>query len=338
MDESTPENVPESQRFFVGAAEARLRLDEFLAGRLGGISRMRLRRAIAEGEVTLNGEATHAGWRVAAGDEVVCRFEELTPTAMTPEPIPLDLLYEDDSLAVVVKPAGMVAHPTPHHRSGTLANALSHRFNRERAPGGPWVRPGLPHRLDGATSGLMVVTKTQQALSRLTIQFGNRQVEKRYLAIAYGVVTADEGVIDAPIGYDPDQRPRWRVLPEGRPSQSRFRTLERRGGFSLLELEPITGRTNQLRIHCAHHGHPIVGDPEFGLDLVAGRYTGVAAAHPPPPRLALHASVLAFMHPVDGRLLRFVSELPVELAEWWGGGVEACVPGAEPPGYTWKPR
>jgi 23S rRNA pseudouridine1911/1915/1917 synthase len=317
MDEWQPQKVPELRRFCVEAAEARLRLDEFLAGRLGEISRMRLRRAIAEGEVTLNGATSHAGKRIEPGDEVRVRIDDETPTAMTPEPIPLEILYEDDSLAVVVKPAGMVAHPTPHHRSGTLANALSHHFNRDRAPGAPWVRPGLPHRLDGATSGLMVVAKSQRALSRLTIQFLNRRVEKRYLAIVYGRVLENEAVIDAPIGYDPDQRPRWRVLPEGRPSQSRFQVQERKGGFSLLDLEPITGRTNQLRIHCAHHGHPIAGDPEFGLDLVAERYGGAPYARPAPSRLALHASALAFPHPSDGRPMQFVSELPEELAAWW---------------------
>jgi 23S rRNA pseudouridine1911/1915/1917 synthase len=306
----------ETQVFTIGPAEARQRLDEFLAGRFGEISRMRLRQAITDGEVTLNGAAVHGGQRLEAGDRVSCCFRDLAPTAMTPEPIPLAILYEDEFLAVVAKPAGMPAHPTRHHKQGTLANALAHHFNRDRLPDAPWVRPGLPHRLDRATSGVMVATKTQRALSRLTIAFQERRVAKRYLALVYGRVADDEGVIDTPIGCDPERRPRWRVMPEGRPAQSRFRVLERRRAFTLLELEPVTGRTNQLRLHCAHHGHPIVGDAEFGLDLVAGLYADVAARHPPPPRLFLHASSLAFTHPVHGTPLRLEAPLPAELAQW----------------------
>jgi 23S rRNA pseudouridine1911/1915/1917 synthase len=313
------EEARETKRFAIGPPETRQRLDEFLAGRFGEISRMRLRQAIVDGEVTLNGAPTHGGHRLAVGDEVACCFRDLAPTAMTPEPIPLAILYEDESLAVVDKPAGMPAHPTRHHKGGTLANALAYHFNRDRRPADPWVRPGLPHRLDRATSGLMVVAKTQRALSRLTVQFQERQVEKRYLALVYGHVVADEGVIDAPIGRDPERRPRWRVTPEGRPAQSRFRVRERRRAFTLLELEPVTGRTNQLRLHCVHHGHPIVGDAEFGLDLVAGLYAAVAARHPPPPRLFLHAHTLAFTHPLHGTPLRFEAPLPPELSHWLAG-------------------
>jgi 23S rRNA pseudouridine1911/1915/1917 synthase len=309
----------EAKTFAIGPAEARQRLDEFLAMRFGEISRMRLRQAILDGEVSLNGASTHGGQRLAVGDEVACRFRDLAPTAMTPEPIPLAILYEDESLAVVDKPAGMPAHPTGHHKAGTLANALSYHFNRDRRPDEPWVRPGLPHRLDRATSGLMVVTKTQRALSRLTIQFQEKLVEKRYLALVYGRIVEDDGVIEAPIGRDPERRPRWRVMPEGRPAQSRFHVLERRRAFTLLELEPVTGRTNQLRLHCAHHGHPIVGDAEFGLDLVASVYADVAASHLPPPRLFLHAHRLAFTHPVHQTPLRLESPLPPELSQWLEG-------------------
>jgi 23S rRNA pseudouridine1911/1915/1917 synthase len=305
----------ETKVFVIGPPEARQRLDEFLAGRFGEISRMRLRQAIVDGEVTLNGAVTHGGRRLAEGDEVACCFRELAPTAMTPEPIPLAVLYEDESMAVVDKPAGMPAHPTRHHKSGTLANALAYHFNRDRRPADPWVRPGLPHRLDRATSGLMAVAKTQRALSRLTVQFQERQVEKRYLALVYGCLSADEGVIDAPIGRDAERRPRWQVMAEGRPAQSRFRVRERRRDFTLLEMEPVTGRTNQLRIHAAHAGHPIVGDPEFGRDMLAERYAALAEAAPA-LRLFLHAAHLAFRHPVTGDWLSFTSPLPVELADY----------------------
>lgn len=311
--------------FSIGPEGARRRLDEFLAERFGGISRMRLRQAIRDGEATVNGAVVPPGWRLAEGDRVACHFRHLGPTAMTPEPIPLSILFEDEQIAVVEKPSGMPSHPTPHHRSGTLANALAHHFNRGRGPDDPWVRPGLPHRLDRATSGLLVVTKTQAALRNLTIQFQERRVEKRYLALVWGRLAADDGIIDAPVGSDPNRRPRWGLLPEGRPARTRYRVLERRDGFSLLELEPITGRTNQVRIHCAALGHPIVGDLEFGRDLLDDPDYGAAAARTstrragvfPPARLALHASLLAFTHPLDGTLLRFESSLPDELARWW---------------------
>jgi 23S rRNA pseudouridine1911/1915/1917 synthase len=302
--------VPELE---VGPDEAGLRLDAFLAGRFGEISRMRLRQAIAEGEVTVNGVGQTAGWKLRAGDVVQVEFGDVGPTAMTREAIPVPILFEDPHLVVVEKPAGMVAHPTAHWRGGTLVNALAYHFNRE--PGAPVVRPGLVHRLDRLTSGLMVVTKSDTMLSRLTAQFHDRQVEKRYMALVYGEIPGDEGSISAPIGRDASLRPRWGVRPEGRPAETRFRVAERLPGWTLLEMEPVTGRTNQLRIHAAHAGHPIVGDPEFGRDVMAERYAALAEAAPA-HRLFLHAAHLAFRHPVTGDWLSFTSPLPVELADY----------------------
>lgn len=296
----------------VNPEEAGLRLDAFLAARFGGISRMRLRQAIAEGEVTVNLVGRTAGWKLRAGDRVQVQFGDVGPTAMTPEAIPVPVWFEDAFLAVVEKPAGMVAHPTKHWRGGTLVNALAHHFNRQE--GAPVVRPGLVHRLDRLTSGLMVVAKSEPILSRLTTAFHERRVEKRYLALVYGVVAAEEGVIAAPIGRDASLRPRWGVRPEGRPAETGFRVRERFSSVTLLAMEPVTGRTNQLRIHAAHAGHPIVGDPEFGRDLVAVRC--VDPAVPPPPRLFLHAGHLAFSHPATGEWLSFTSPLPPELADY----------------------
>jgi 23S rRNA pseudouridine1911/1915/1917 synthase len=274
---------------------------------------MRLRQAIAEGEVTVNGVLRTAGWKLRPGDTVLTSLAGVGPTAMTPEAIPVSILYEDAHLAIVEKPAGMVAHPTAHHRGGTLVNALVHHFNCE--PGRRVIRPGLVHRLDRLTSGLMVVAKTEAVLKSLTIAFHERQVEKRYLALVYGEVQEERGSIMAPIGRDASQRPRWGVRAAGRPAETRFRTIERLPHFTLLEMEPVTGRTNQLRIHAAHFGHPIVGDPEFGCDVVAGRYASPATAFPA-PRLFLHAAHLAFHHPVTGARLVLDSPLPAELADY----------------------
>lgn len=293
--------------FLVTAAEDTERLDRCLAGRVPGVSRMRLRLALDEGEVEVNGEPRPAGWRVRAGDRIRLQLAADVATAMTPEPIPLVVWYEDDALIVVEKPAGMVVHPAGRHRSGTLVNALAHHFNvAGRAD--PPVRPGLAHRLDRATSGLMVVAKTQDVLSRLTVQFQQKQVEKRYLALVHGRVTEDSGTWEAPIGVDLEQRPRWGIREHGRPATTRFQVQERLAAHTLLELEPVTGRTNQLRLHGAHFGHPIVGDDLFGR-----------GPDPEPGRLFLHAGRLAFRHPVTGEWRAFTSPLPLELATYLDG-------------------
>jgi len=252
-----------------------------------------------------------AGWKLRAGDRVQVRLENVGPTAMTPEAVPVPVLYEDADLAVVEKPAGMVAHPTAHWRAGTLVNALAHHFNRE--PGAPIIRPGLVHRLDRLTSGLMVVAKSDAVLSKLTVAFHEREVEKRYVALVHGEVPEETGVISAPIGRDADERPRWGVRAGGRHAETRFRVVERFSHATLLEMEPVTGRTNQLRIHAAHIGHPIVGDPEFGRDLAE---QNAPLLPTPPARLFLHAAMLSFRHPTSDEGLTFSSPLPFALAEY----------------------
>lgn len=301
----------------VGPSEAGLRLDELLARRLRRLSRMRIASLVARGACVVNGRTAHAGHRINPGDTVaVALGEEGGPSSMTPEDLPLEIVYEDEELIVVVKPSGMLVHPTRGVKRGTLANALAFHLNRhapavshdgpepgagevEDAP--PVVRPGLVHRLDRDTSGLMVVAKTQRALSILSRHFHERLVEKTYLALLEGLCGEDERFISAPIGRDPEARPPWRVIPEGRDAHTRLRVLARRHDTTLVELEPLTGRTNQLRIHCAHLGHPVVGDRIYG----DGRG----------PRLCLHAARLAFHHPTGGRLMEFASPLPPEIEE-----------------------
>lgn len=284
-------------RFHVGAELAGKRLDEALAALVPEVSRMRLRTLLDAGEVRVNGAPQAAGWRVSEGDAVEVHAEFGDLSAMTPEPIPLEILFEDPHLIVVVKPAGMVVHPAGRHRSGTLANALAHHFNVAGAADPP-IRPGIVHRLDRATSGLMVVAKTQRALSRLTVQFQNKQVTKRYVARVHGLVSEDAGEWSAPIGSDPHSTPRWGIREHGRPAVSRYRVRRRLGEMTELELEPVTGRTNQLRLHCAHFGHPIAGDTLFGQPEDGFE------------RLHLHASVLEFRHPETGEPMRFEDPAP----------------------------
>ncbi len=281
-----------------------LRLDEILAARVAQVSRMRLRHWLDQGEVRVNGDPQAAGWRARACDRVSLELPDGTSTAMDPEPIPLSIIYEDEHLIVIRKPAGMVVHPAGRHRSGTVVNALAHHFNVAGAADPP-IRPGVVHRLDRATSGVMVFAKTQRALSLLTVQFQQKRVEKRYQAVVHGRMAEGAGEWSAPIGADPEATPKWGVRPEGREALSRYRVLERRGDYTLLELEPVTGRTNQLRLHAAYFGHPIVGDELFGR-----------GPEPRVGRLCLHAARLAFRHPADGTLQCYESPLPGEIREF----------------------
>jgi 23S rRNA pseudouridine1911/1915/1917 synthase len=314
------------ETFVVGAESAGRRLDDFLAARMHRLSRMRIAGLVAAGACAVNGAAAHAGRKLSTGDVVQMTAGDDVPNAMTPEPLPLDVVYEDAHLLVVNKPAGLLAHPTRGVKSGTLANALVHHLNRELLESVPdetnldtdaeliahpathftsFVRPGLVHRLDRATSGLMVVAKTREALSRLAGHFHRRLVEKRYLAVLHGEVGEEEMTINAPIGRVAERHPAWGVTAEGKAAETRLRVVERRGPFTLVELEPVTGRTNQLRIHCAHAGHAIAGDEWYASDRL--------------PRLCLHAARLAFRHPADNRPCEFLSPLPAELREIFDG-------------------
>lgn len=328
---------------------------------------MRIANLIEAGACLVNGAVARAGYHILAGDAVDVSFNDGAPTSMSPEPIPLEVVHEDEHLIVVVKPAGMLVHPTMSVKTGTLANALAYHLNKEfyrssgfRVPGSelksepanhqidpdlelgtrnpePWtavhgqphslIRPGMVHRLDRATSGLIVIAKTPRALTVLSRHFRKRLVAKRYLALVHGKVEEEAGTISAPIGRDPDQRPRWRVMEGGKAAETRFTVLERLRRATLLELEPVTGRTNQLRIHCAHIGHPIVGDEMyadcesrvsyFELKPEAQSETQQFAIRNPQfeIRLCLHASSLAFHHPAGGDWMEFTSPLPADILE-----------------------
>jgi 23S rRNA pseudouridine1911/1915/1917 synthase len=290
-------------QFQIETGTAGQRLDEYLATQLGRLSRMRIASLLTLGACRVNQTAAHAGYKLNKGDLVEFAFEEGAPTAMEPEAIALEIVFEDEHLVVVVKPAGMLVHPTRGVKSGTLANALAFHLNQpsnSRAP--TIVRPGLVHRLDRATSGLMVVAKTERALRQLADHFRRRLVEKRYLALLEGCVQEDAKIISAPIGRDEEAHPKWRVLETGKEAETRLRVLERGAQQTLVELEPVTGRTNQLRIHCALIGHPIVGDEWYGARDAA-------------ERLCLHAARLSFRHPAHNEPLEFNSPLPVEIKE-----------------------
>ena len=298
--------------FLISQDDAGRRLDDYLASQLGWLSRIRIARLIADGHCRINGVVARPGKKLAAADSVEMSEPEGPPTAMTPEPIPLQVVYEDEHLIVVVKPAGMLVHPTIGVKRGTLANGLVYHFNKDLYSGlsgatngdgrdgaartGVVIRPGIVHRLDKATSGLMVVAKTPRALSGLSKHFRRKLVKKRYLALLHGRIGEADRLISAPIGRDPDRRPHWGVMEAGKPSETRLRVQEHRDGATLVELEPITGRTNQLRIHCAFIGHPVLGDSLYG----AGMEEPGGQQPVPLPRLFLHACKLGFHHPQSG--------------------------------------
>ena len=253
---------------------------------------------IRQNQCFVNGETQPGGYHLKTGDAVEISIDSTAKTAMTPENIPLEILFEDEEILVVNKPAGMLVHPTNSDKSGTLANALVFHLNPKSEIENPkLIRPGIVHRLDKETSGLLVIAKTARALRILGSHFQRKLVKKIYAALVEGIVSENEGTIQAPIGRL-EEKPHWRVLPDGKESETKFKVLERRNNATLLELEPVTGRTNQLRIHCAEIKHPIVGDALYG-----GREFA---------RLCLHAQKLGFFHP-DGGWLEFSSTLPEEM-------------------------
>ncbi len=251
-------------QFRITQEDARQRLDVFLASRIGDLSRIRIANLLAAGACSVNQQTGKAGYHIVVDDLIEMTLDDTVSTSMSAENIALEILHEDEQIVIVNKPSGMLVHPNKNTKSGTLANALAYHLNPQIDGLQAVVRPGLVHRLDRATSGLMVVAKTQKALSILTKHFHKRLVKKLYLAVVEGSLKEDAGSIIAPLGQDETRRPpRW-VMEGGKYAETGFRVGERRNGATLVELEPVTGRTNQLRIHCAYIGHPIIGDAVYG--------------------------------------------------------------------------
>jgi 23S rRNA pseudouridine1911/1915/1917 synthase len=305
--------MDEILEFRVSAEDAGLRLDLFLSRRMPGWSRSQIQRLIHTGLVELESRpARKAGEEVAAETHirVEARREELRAR---PEDLPLAIVYEDEDLLVVNKPAGMVVHVGAGVKSGTLVNALLHHIATLSTAGGE-LRPGIVHRLDKMTSGLVIVAKNDATHGWLAEQFKSRAVHKTYTALVHGQVRADRGEITKPVGRDPVRRSRMKVGGlAAREALTRYRVLRRLAHFTLLEAEPATGRTHQIRVHLASAGHPVVGDTTYGAP---GRLRLGGREAPTLARTFLHASRLEFRHPRDGRALEFSAPLPGELGEF----------------------
>ncbi len=296
-------------RLRAGPDDAGKRLDQLIHERLGQYSRARIQQWIRDGRVRVNGSAGRPARAVRAGEAIDVEPAEAAPLHASPEDIPLRVLYEDDGVVAVDKPAGMVVHAGAGVHSGTLVNALLHRFEALSGVGGA-LRPGIVHRLDRYTSGVLLVAKNDAAHQSLAEQFSSRQVEKTYIALVHGAVKAESGRIDRPITRDPSHRTRMTArLGEGRAAWSEYRVTKRFAGFTLLEVRIGTGRTHQIRVHLSGLGHPVVGDSLYGAPA---KVEGMA----PLGRYFLHAHWIRFQSPATGEAVAVVSPLPEELQDW----------------------
>jgi 23S rRNA pseudouridine1911/1915/1917 synthase len=289
------------------------RLDQYLAALEPSISRTQAQRLIAEGRVRLNGAAARAGSRLRPGDRLAWELPPPSPSRLRPEPIDLAVVYEDDDLLVIDKPAGIVVHPGAGHETGTLVHALLARSPAWSSIGGA-ERPGIVHRLDRDTSGLMVVARNDAAHRALSRQLQERTMRRAYRAIVVGEVPDAAARIEAAIGRDPRQRQRMAVLAAGREAVSEFRRLEIAERHSLLEVSLRTGRTHQVRVHLAYIGHPVLGDPVYGR------------RSPLIGRPALHAADLSLRHPRSGARLEWHSRPPDDFQAAWAALGGSTIP------------
>jgi 23S rRNA pseudouridine1911/1915/1917 synthase len=342
--------MPEARTVTVPAEAVGRRLDQFLAAQLEGVSRSRIQLLLDQGDVLVDGERKKASLRLRGGETISVTGEpHPAPLKAAPEAIPLNVVYEDKDLAVVNKPAGMMVHAgagqsDDARNRGTLVNALLYRFRSLSGTGGE-LRPGIVHRLDKATSGLIVVAKNDRAHAALAAMFSSRRIQKTYIALVHGAIVRDKGTIDAALGRDPLRRTRMTARPtqNARSAVSHFEVLSRLatrfGKFSLVKVRIETGRTHQIRVHMASIGHPVVGDTIYGAagqltesigEAGKGAKTKGPKAEPERLRLGrnfLHAAELSFAHPSTGELLELKAPLPKELETF----MEAMESGAGDP-------
>ncbi|MFC1974624.1 RluA family pseudouridine synthase [Chloroflexota bacterium] len=278
------------------------RLDKSVGERYPELSRTYAQRLIADGCITVNGRVAKAGLKLNIGDKVDIVIPPTPPSPLSPEAIPLNIIYEDDDLLVIDKPAGLTVHPAPGHPGHTLVNAVLSHFPH-LADIGDSLRPGIVHRLDKDTSGVMLVAKNRMAQANLADQFKSHSVVKAYLVLVKGHLTPERGIIEAEIGRDPRNRKRMAVVTRGREARTEYQVIKYIGDYTLLEVSMATGRTHQIRVHLSAIGYPVVGDATYG---VKSTYLS---------RQFLHACRLGFKLPSTGEYVEFKSELPPDLEQ-----------------------
>ncbi|REJ67807.1 MAG: RluA family pseudouridine synthase [Planctomycetota bacterium] len=311
----------ELRAWTIAEADVGARLDAYLSDQLTRYSRVYLRRLIQQGHITVGGKRVKAAYRLREGDQIEAELVEPPREGPEPEPIPLEILYEDEHLAAIDKPAGMVVHPAKGHWQGTLASALAHHFQQLSSVGGP-SRPGIVHRLDRDTSGVIVVAKTDSAHHQLAGQFERREVTKEYFALVVGNPDRDRGEIREPIGPHPYQREKMAIrrdIDTARDAHTFYEVIERYKNFAAVRVLPKTGRTHQIRLHLSHLGHPVLCDRLYGGRAriaraeISGREVASPSSKPILERQALHARQLTLQHPVTGESLCLTAEIAEDL-------------------------
>lgn len=294
----------EQREFIVEQEGAGTRIDRFLSGEDTGLSRIALQGLMAQGHVLCNGRPVPKSQKLKAGDTLLVEIPDAKPIEAVPQNIPLDIVYEDEHLLVVNKPKGMVVHPAPGNPDGTLVNALLWHCQGSLSGIGGLIRPGIVHRIDKDTSGLLVVAKDDATHIGLSQQMAVHSVERAYHTVVYGGFTQEQGVVESSIARSHTDRKKMAVYPVGEPgakyAYTGYQVLERLGNFTLLECRLKTGRTHQIRVHMASIHHPVAGDPVYGPHNCITSLGGQC----------LHAKTLGFIHPATGQALRFDSELP----------------------------
>ncbi len=310
--------MPREFQIVVPAHQRKERIDKFLAHQIENITRSRIQKAIHQGLVLVNNNVVKASHEVSPGELIRCALPQRPRLKALPEPIPLEVLYEDDDLIVVNKPAGMVTHPAYGNYTGTLVNALLYHC-QQLSTLNDGLRPGIVHRLDKDTSGLIVAAKNDTAHAHLSRQFSRRTIEREYWALVWGVFQKPRGVIEASLGRSKSDRKKITVTRMGKPAVTEYEVLESFPYLSLLRLKLHTGRTHQIRVHLAHIGHPVFGDPTYGGRRIAWGGSGGKQKTPVQryleimPRQALHARTLGFVHPSTKKFLLFESNLPSDM-------------------------
>ncbi|RNL90743.1 RluA family pseudouridine synthase [Sinomicrobium pectinilyticum] len=319
--EEQDDELYEHYSFKAGKGQEPLRVDKFLMNFIENATRNKIQQAARNGNIWVNGTAVKSNYRVKAEDEVKVLFEHPPyEYLLTPENIPLDIVYEDDELLVVNKPAGMVVHPGHGNYSGTLINALVYHF--EHLPKNSNERPGLVHRIDKDTSGLLVIAKTEQAMTHLARQFFDKTSEREYVALVWGNIEEEEGTVEGHIGRHPKNRLQMAVFEDGthgKEAVTHYKVLERLGYVTLVSCKLETGRTHQIRVHMKHIGHTLFNDERYGGEKILKGTTFtkykqfVDNCFKTLPRQALHAKTLGFEHPVTGKFMSFDSPLPEDM-------------------------
>lgn len=324
-EQDEDESLYEHHKFVAEVGQKPLRVDKYLMNFIENATRNKIQKAAKSGNIYVNGETVKQNYKVKGGDTVQVMFEHPPyEYLLVPEDIPLDIVYEDDDLLVVNKPAGMVVHPGHGNYSGTLINALVHHF--DNLPQNNSERPGLVHRIDKDTSGLLVIAKTEHAMAHLSKQFFDKTSEREYVALVWGNVEEDEGTIEGNIGRNPKNRLQNVVYEgdnadNGKPAVTHFKVLERFGYVTLVSCKLETGRTHQIRVHMKHIGHTLFNDERYGGDkiLKGTSFTKykqfVDNCFKILPRQALHAKTLGFTHPETGKWLSFNSDLPQDMVD-----------------------